>query len=347
MKEIYKNILVSALFNLGDVVLSTSALELIKKFSPQTKITMLVKSVVKDALIDNPVVDDVIIYDYESGGASFSATRKIVREIRSRNFDLAISFDRKSRSAILIFMSGIKRRVCPSKVLDEKKSRSTIFYTDVVNIDYDLEKTLQAETYQEIVRRFFEIDGHGEPQIPKKNSPVAEKLLGKIPVGKLKIALCVKGTFPLKTYPKEYFAEVVNKLREKYSAEFFIVGAPSDKDYADEVIAEIGGEVLNFCGETSLTDLAEIFRRSDLFITVDTGATHIAATTKIKMVTMYGCTSAERWHPINENAIALTSGENCCPCKVKAEDCPSNPKPNCLYNVLPQQVIEAAEKLLQ
>ena len=343
----YKNILVTALFNLGDVILATSALDLIKKNFPETKITILVHAFLKDAVGNNSVVDEVIPYDYKSGGINFSASRKLIQEIRSKNFDLAISLDRKSRTAMLLFMAGIKRRVVPSKVLDDKKSRVTIFYTDVVEISHDLEKTLQAETYQEIIRKFFKVEGHGEPQFPKTTSPVAEKLLSQIPAGKLKIALCVKGTFPLKTYPKEYFAEVVKNLREKYSAEFFIVGAPADKSYADEVIAEIGGGVLNFCGETAVTDLAEIFRQSDLFITVDTGATHIAATTKIKMVTMYGCTSPDRWHPINENAIVLTSREDCCPCKVKVEDCPTYPKPKCLYNVLPQQVIDAAEKLLQ
>lgn len=342
----YKNILVNALVNLGDVVLTTSALDLIKKNFPDAKITMIVKSVAKDAMIDNPVVDDVIVFDYMVKEHSFNTMRKMIGEIRSRKFDLAISFDRKLRPALLTFMAGIKKRVGPSKVFDDNTSRVTLLYTDVVKITHDLNKTPQAETYQEIVRQFFKIKGHGEPRFPQKNSPVAEKLLSRLDPNKLKIALCVRGTFPLKTYPKEYFAEVVQTLRKKYSAEFFIVGAPNDKDYADEVIAEIGGDVKNFCGETSLTDLAEIFKRSDLFITVDTGATHIAATTKIKMVTMYGCTSPDRWHPINENAIVLTSRENCCPCTFKAEECPSYPKPSCLYNIKPSEVIAAAEKLL-
>ncbi|MBR2733552.1 MAG: glycosyltransferase family 9 protein, partial [Selenomonadaceae bacterium] len=142
-------------------------------------------------------------------------------------------------------------------------------------------------------------------------------------------------------------AEVVRELRRRYDAAFFIVGAPNDRPYADEVIGAIGGGVENFCGETSLTDLAELFRRTDLFITVDTGATHIAATTGVKMVTMYGCTSPDRWHPINPNAVALTSREPCCPCTFRAEQCPSYPTPNCLQHVTPAQVLAAAEKFLR
>jgi len=337
----FKNILVNALVNLGDVVLTTSAIALIRRNFPETRITMLVKPVVKDALIDNPVVDDVIVLDYRAKENSFGKMRELVREIRRRKFDLAISFDRKLRPALITFFARIPRRVCPSKVFDDNKSRVTIFYTDVIEISHDLNKTLQAETYQEIVRKFFKIDGHETPKFPKKPSPVADKLLNRLPPAKFKIALCVKGTFPLKTWSKEYFAEVVQNLKKIYDAAFFIVGAPNDRAYADEVIKEIGFNIENFCGETSLTDLAELFRRADLFITVDTGATHIAATTGIKMVTIYGCTSPDRWHPINKNAIALTSRENCCPCTKKTCD-----EPLCLKNVTPAQVLDATKRLL-
>ena len=303
----YKNILVNALVNLGDVILVTSALDLIKKNFPDTKITMLVKPVVKDAVINNPVVDDVIIFDYKPKVSTFTQMRAMISELRRRKFDLSISFDRKLRPALLTFMAGIKKRVGPSKVFDDNKSRVTILYTDVIKISHDLNETLQAETYQEIVRKFFKIEGHGFPQFPNTFSTKAKELLSYFAPEKLKIALCVKGTFPLKTWSKKYFAEVVNKLSGMYDAEFFIVGAPNDKDYADEVIAEMNADVKNFCGETSLTDLAEIFRRTDLFITVDTGSAHIAATTGVKMITIFGCTPINRWRPINQNAISLTS----------------------------------------
>lgn len=343
----YKNILVNMLVNLGDVVLTTSALDLIKKNFPDVKITALVKAIVKDAVINNPVIDDVIIFDYKPKVSTFKQTRQMLSEIRRRQFDLSISFDRKLRPALLTFMAGIPVRVGPSKVFDNNTSRVTILYTDKINITHDLNQTHQSETYQEIVRQFFKIEGHGTPQFPKTFSPKAKELLAYFPREKFKIALCVKGTFELKTWSKEYFVETVNALAERYDAEFFVVGAPSDKAYADEVISGMKAEVYNFCGETSLTDLAEIFRRTDLFITVDTGSAHIAATTGVKMITIFGCTPVSRWRPINPNAISLTSNEPCCPCKIPPEKCPSYPAPNCLHNIKPDAVIDAAIELLE
>ncbi|MBR2180132.1 MAG: glycosyltransferase family 9 protein [Selenomonadaceae bacterium] len=351
--KMYKNILVNALVNLGDVVLVTGAIALIKKKYPTVKVTMLVKAVFADAVKNNPIVDDVIVFEYKAKENSLSKMKDMMEEIKSRNFDLSISFDRKLRPAILTYLAGIPIRVGPSKVFDNNNSKVTWLYTDVVNIDHNLNKTLQAETYQIIVRKFFDIEGYERPifaRIMPENEAKADELLGQLPDTELKIALCVRGTFPLKTWAKENFVEVVKELAQSNDVAFYIVGAPDDSDYAKEVIDDVTSDssirIENFCGKTSLVDLAAIFKKTDLFVTVDTGAAHIAATTGVKMVTIYGCTSPDRWHPITDNAIVLTSRETCCPCTIKAEECPTYPKPKCLYNVTPKMVMEACNRLL-
>lgn len=346
----YKNILVNALVNLGDVVLTTSAIALLKKAYPDARITILVKPVVRQAVDNNPLIDEVIVFKYKAKDNSLGKMVEMVKEIKRHHFDLSISFDRKLRPALLCWLAGIPTRVGPSKVFDDKLSRVTWLYTDVIQIKHDLNAVLQAETYQTIVREFTGLTDHAEP-VFARITPAAEQkateLLARLPQAEKKIALCVKGTFALKTWPKEYFVQVVNELAKRYQAAFFIVGAPGDREYADEVIAAMSQPVLNFCGETTLVDLAAIISKADLLITVDTGATHIAATTGAKMITMYGCTSPDRWHPINKNARVLTSREQCCPCTVRADECPSNPKPKCLWNITPQQVLAESYTLLE
>lgn len=349
MKQ-YKNILVNALVNLGDVVLTTSAIALLKKAYPEAKITMLVKPVVRQAVENNPLIDEVIVFQYKAKGNSFGKMLGMVKDIKSRHFDLSVSFDRKLRPALLCWLAGIPVRVGPDKVFDDKPSKVTWLYTHVMHINHDLDNTLQAETYQTIVREFTGIPNHAEPvfaRITEEAEAKAEELLSRLPKAEKRIALCVKGTFALKTWPKEYFVEVVEALAKRYDAAFFVVGAPNDREYADEVIAGMNRQsVMNFCGETNLIDLAALIRKVDLLITVDTGATHIAATTGVKMITMYGCTSPDRWHPINKNAHVLTSREACCPCSVREDECPSNPRPKCLWNIQPENVLEICYEIL-
>ena len=348
MKQ-YNNILVNALVNLGDVVLTTSAIALLKKAYPNAKVTMLCKGVVRQAVENNPVIDEVMVFDYKAKQNSLGKMLDMVKEIKRHNFDLSISFDRKLRPAILCFLAGIPTRVGADRIFDDKPSKVTWLYTDTIKIKHDIVNTLQAETYQEIVRGFTGLNGHEVPvfaNLTKKNHEKAEMLLSRLPKSDKVIALCVKGTFGLKTWPKEYFATVVNELNQNYNAAFFVVGAPEDRAYSDKDIKEIGLPVENFCGDTSLTDLAALISKVDLFVTVDTGATHIAATTGVKMVTMYGCTSPKRWHPFNKNARVMSYDPECCPCSYGENECPYLPKPKCLYEVTPNNVLEACLEVM-
>ena len=348
MKE-YRNILVYALVNLGDVVLSTSAIALLRKACPAARITMMVRPVVREAVENHPLIDDVILFDYKEKHNSVGQMWRMVKELRTRHFDLAISFDRKLRPALLCFLARIPVRVGPERVFEMRSSRVTWLYTHTTPIHYNLDEHLQVDTYQEIVRGFLGISDHAEPvfaRVEAQNHARAKALLAGLPTAEKKIGLCVKGTFALKTWPKEYFVQVVRELAWRYSATFFIVGAPGDRAYADEIIAACEQPIHNFCGKTNLVDLAALFMQTDLFVTVDTGATHIAAAMVVPMVTMYGCTSPKRWHPINPRAIALTSAEDCCPCTCRAHECPSNPKPHCLWSVMPEDVLSACERLI-
>ena len=354
MKE-YRNIFVNALVNLGDVVLTTGAIALLKKAFPKAKITIMVKPAVKQAVMNNPVIDSVIVLDYRSKENAWKKMWQTAQQLKKRQFDLAISFDRKLRPALLCWLARIPVRVGPDKVFDDKTSYVTWLYTHTVHISYALDERLQRDTYQEIVRQFTGIQGDCLPvmaNIEERNERKAGELLAGLPRAEKKIALCVKGTFGLKTWPKVYFAVLVHELSKRYQASFFVVGAPGDKPYAQEVISFLdvycgrSMGVANYCGATTLPDLAAVIKKSDLFVTVDTGAAHVAATTGTPMVVMYGCTHPNRWHPAGEKVRVLTSGEECCPCTCREEECPFQPKPKCLWNVTPGMVLRECVDLL-
>ncbi|MEN6568229.1 MAG: lipopolysaccharide heptosyltransferase II [Veillonellales bacterium] len=368
MSNQYRNILVHSLVNIGDVLLSTSAVALLRQVYPDAKITMMVRPAAAQLVTNNPVIDEVIIYDYKAKHKSFGKMWQMAQRLRSKHFDLSISFDRKLRPALLTWLAGIPVRVGPDKVFDDKPSRVTMLYTRTIPIHHDIVNTLQAETYQAIIRGFTGAIGSAKPvmaRIMPENEEKARQLLVSLKPGQsdsviarnegtkqsqptlqqsrpLRIALCVKGTFPLKTWPKERFAAVVDQLAAQYTAQFFIIGALEDKDYADEVIVLAKTPIANFCGQTSLVDLAALLQKTDLLVTVDTGTAHIAATVGILMVVIYGCTTPNRWHPLNKNAVILSSHEPCCPCSIAAAQCPQH---TCMYKIDVQKVVEKIRQM--
>lgn len=340
-------ILVHSLFNLGDVLLSTSAVALLKQAYPNAQITMMVRPESVDMLTDHPHIHDILVFDYRGKQRSLAGQLELLREIKKRRFDIVISFDRKSRAGILSWLAGIPVRVVPDRIFDDVPTWVTRLYTHVINIPHDLAEHHQADSFQEIIRQFCGIDGKTRPvmgRILPENQAKAKMLIRQFPEKKKKVALCIKGTFALKNWPRERFADLVSRLDKQLDAVFYVIGTEGDKVYANEMIAMSHVPIANFCGSTSVRDLAALMEQTDLFITVDTGATHVAATTSVPMVVVYGCSRPRRSGPCTNSAITISKEPPCCPCKIAEKDCNAA---DCLLQVSVNEMAHAAMQLIR
>ena len=340
-------ILVHSLFNLGDVLLSTSAVALLRQAFPRANIAMMVRPESVDMLTNHPHINEIIVFDYRGEQRSLSGQFRLLREIRKRKFDIVISFDRKPRAAILSWLAGIPVRVAPDRIFDDVPTWAIRLYTHVIDIPYELPEHHQADSFQEIVRQFCGITGMASPvmgRILPEHEQRATELLNRLPQKEKKIALCIKGTFALKNWPRDRFASLVEQLDKQVDAAFYVIGTVGDKAYAEEMIRMSSVPIANLCGETGVRDLAALMERTDLFITVDTGATHVAATTGVPMVVVYGCSRPRRSGPCTNRAITISKEPDCCPCKIAEEDCDAG---DCLLKVCVDEMAEAAMKMIR
>lgn len=343
---IYQNILIQALFNIGDVIMCTSAIALLKKAYPKAKITIMVRPAAQEIVENNPIIDDVIVVKYQSKSLSLFYSLKLIEKLRSKKFDLSISFDGKHRSTLLVYFSRIPVRVLADGILYSIPNKRKKFYTHVISPDCILNKTHKSEVFQSIIRQFANIDGKETPKIGRigdTNKLKAQILLRKIPQKRYKIALCIKGTLPTKNWPLSKFANLIDKLYYLYDSAFFIIGALQDRKYADELISKTTVTVENFCGMTNLMDLTALLESSDLFITVDTGPLHIASTTKVPIVALYGSTTPIQWGPLNNCNVVLYQNLKCSPCSFLSLD--SCPEHTCMNSITVDMVTNAIESL--
>ena len=100
---------------------------------------------------------------------------------------------------------------------------------------------------------------------------------------------------------------------------------------------------LNLAGKTSMGGLAALISKLDLFISNDTGPSHIANAVDTPSLTIFGPADPRRWaaldqarHPIVRKPV------ECSPCGYW--ECPIDHR--CLEWLKPEAVIGAAEKLL-
>ncbi len=168
-------------------------------------------------------------------------------------------------------------------------------------------------------------------------------------------------------WPAERFVEVGQRLgaifggRQANGAlDVLVVGGAAEHDLAAQVCRGIGPIARNLAGQTELKTLAALLGRCDLFIGNDGGVMHVAATTGIPMVTIFGPTNHVSWGPYGgvawSGALPATSRSivfwqdlPCAPCLYRGF-LPGTPRGclahDCLRRTTAAEVVRAATLLL-
>ncbi len=348
MPKEYRNILVTCMVNLGDVVLASSCAQLLKEYYPLAKVTYMVKKSVAPVLENHPYIDKVITPEYQSKKKSLKQMVAVISDVKRQRFDLCIALDRKSRPAIIGLLAGISTRVIGDRLFDVKSSFITKLYTHVIKTPDDFRTTHQAAIFQSVVNGFvgrkhdFVKPIIGPASMDNLNH--ARTLFAQLPNAQQKLVLCIRGTYALKNWPVDQFAAVVNKLVKQHDVAFLLIGMPEDRAAGQELIGmlERPMAVHNICGETSLQELMAILASADGLLTVDTGAMHIAAAAGIPVVGIFRCISAQRWRPLCDRCEVVSIQLSECPQSGPPEVCPEKA---CLDKLPVESVMCAAEKL--
>ncbi|MEI6286660.1 MAG: glycosyltransferase family 9 protein [Bacillota bacterium] len=341
-----RKVLLTILVNLGDVVLFTAAAAALKHAWPNAKLDVMVRKAAKDVVENNPLINKVIIVDYASGKMSYSETWQFVKRLRGEHYDMAICFDHKLRSLLYLFMARIPVRIAVDGIFSKLPFGLKLLANKIVRTRLNSQRDHGVLHFLNVAaqitgKKYIEKVSVGK--ILPTNREKTEQLLADLPIGKRRVALCVKGTFPLKDWQPEKFGALIRWLTVEHDAACFVIGGPSDKAYAERVIEYSGVDCRNFCGKTSIIDMASILDQSDLLVTVCTGTVHVASTTQIPVVVIYGCTVPRRWHPLQKKYLPVWSMRACSPCTKKPEECLGK---DCLCEISVEDVELAAASLL-
>lgn len=350
-----KKVLIHLIGNIGDVIVATSAVALLKKIHPEYEITMLARSMACELLENNPAIDHVMIMDYSSQSKSLGYMRQILRQIRQQHFDISISLDRKNRLAWITFLAGIPVRIGPDRIFQYKASRTTWLYTHVIHEPTDWFLTSQADLFQNVIRGYFHTEASALPVVAEpaaSDVQAAESLLAELPragTNTRTVGLCIRGTLDVKNWPQEKFVQLVEQLAVQRDVRFYVVGSEQDHAYAQQFIQQVDVPVADFCGRTSLLALRALIARSDLFISIDTGVAHLAATTDTPLIAIYMCYVQHHWRAMTDKLVPVISPKDLsqgCPEQLRNQDmCPYN-QYHCVERIAVEPVLSAALKLL-
>jgi len=339
----YKNILVVRLDRMGDVVLSTPALKALRDAYPESRITFMVRPYVKDIVEGNPWANEIIIYDKAK---SFLENIKFIKKLRNKKFDLAIALHPTFRTNVIVFLSGI-----PKRLGLDRKSRMGIFLTDRVpdkkhlGLKHEMDYTLDILRYIGVNAkdRKMYVPVSRDSQIRTREA--LEK--GGISESDTVVAINPGASCPSKRWPAKRFAEVADTLIKKHGVKIVVMSGEADKRIGKDMVSFMQEKCLDLSGKTTVGDIAGILKRSKLFISNDSGPVHVACAIGTPVVAIFGRSdrglSPKRWGPSNKGDIVLHKYVGCLNCL--AHNCVFGFK--CLHAITVDEVVKSAEELLR
>lgn len=353
------NILLIRLRLIGDVVFTTPIPRALKRAFPSARISYLVEEAAAPVVSRNPHIDELIVVRRTRGVARLVDDLRLAARLRRARFDAVIDLHGGPRSSWLAFATRARQRI------GYRVQGRSWMYTKAVGRPRELRARHSVVNQWDLLGALR--DWPGDTADPLRDpvdmplDPAAERSVerrlraaGVTDAHQLVIAHVSAGN-PFRRWPEPAFTEVlVSVARADDRRRIIVSSGPSDRGAAERITAaaraQLGadaGRIIEF-GEFDLAELRALLERSRLFIGGDTGPLHIAATTRIPVVGLYGPTLPARsapWRDPEVPAIAIeVAGLPCRPCEQR-ECAPGDFR--CLTTLRPQDVISAAEEALR
>jgi len=343
-KSQYKRILVVRTDRIGDVVLSTPVIKNLRDYFPNSYIAMMVSPNTKELVEGNPYLDEVIVYDKENKHKSWFSSMRFSINLKKKKFDLAIILHPTNRVHLVTFFAGIPKRVGYNRKLG-------FLLTERIPHTKQLGQKHEAEYNLDLLRYLGLKDLKVELFVPikEKDRRYVEQLLEKegIKEDDFLIAVHPSATCPSKRWPLERFAELCDKLKEKYNLKILVVAGPKDTDLAQKLINMMKEKAINLAGRLSLGELAYLLKRCRLFISNDSGPVHISSAVGTPVISIFGRNQAGlsplRWGPLGKYDRIIHKEVGCQVCL--AHNCQKGFL--CLKAINPDEVLKVAEEILK
>lgn len=336
-----RRVLVRAVNWIGDAVMATPALGVIREQFPKAEITLLAVPLVAQLLHPHPWVDRVIVFDRSGEHKGIAGRLRLAGQVRRGRFDLAVVLPNSFESALIPWLAGVPRR------LGKSSDGRSLILTDRYSPPPDAPRVHEVEYYLGLLCHFG-ISGKSSQPLLVVTDDEREWALRLLESQGIRRGDFVLGINPGATYGSakrwypERFADAARQVARETGARIVVFGGPGETDIAGRIQEELGGECLNVAGRTDVRGLMGLISCCSLFITNDSGPMHIAAALGVPLVAIFGSTDHATTSPYTERAVIVRKDFECAPCKLR--ECPSDHR--CMTAVTADDVARAALSLI-
>jgi heptosyltransferase-1 len=340
-----KNVLIVRLSAIGDVVMASPLIGAFKRSMPGSRISWLVEETSKAVLEGNRDLDEVIVWprsrwrDLYRKRRYFTLARELIsftRDLRKREFDLALDAQGLFKSGVWAYLSGAPERVgigskegsrfLMTRVIDrsgasDRISSQYMLLAEAIGLTIDefkMDLSL-SDSALEYGHRFVSVLGTGY------------------------VVLCPFTTRDQKHWVEERWSELVDIFSIQTDLGVVLLGGADDRAASERIMPLEDHRVRNLTGKTSLQEAAAVLKKAALVIGVDTGLTHMGFALDVPTVALFGAT-----RPYLDTGGApgtvLYHPHECSPCR-RNPTCEGDF--TCMKAITTAEVKKAAQALLE
>ena len=313
-------ILVLALSGIGDALMFTPALKLLRKNLPDAEIDALVMyKGAQEFLVSNENLNEVIHFDFVEKGLLNSL--KFVLKLRKR-YDVSINVYPSNRKEynLINYLIGAKQRA--GAVYLRKDNANLGFLNNIRVLENDSVHNVQTniKLCEALVGKKFNEEPPLEFSFSEEDTATANKFLNDAGINENELVVGFHpGCATIKNHIKrrwepEKFAELGKKLINEHSAKILIFGGPDEIELKEQINSLINSDKVYIINAESLSKSSAIMKRCNVFVTNDSSQMHIAAALGLKVVAIIGPTNHNYIHPWKTEHQIVTLNLDCSPC---------------------------------
>ena len=272
--------------SLGDVIHSLRVVNQIKVIVPDMSIHWVIKKGLEEIISKCGLVDKVLIFNRGKGLGSYL---RLIKSIRSENYDYVIDLQGLLRSGLLAATTKAVHKIGRA----DGREFSTFFYR---KIGYSKpSKNIHAIEILKEFLKVFKVNDFDQ-DLPLTFSSEAKN---EFNLTHKAVILFPESRRKEKEWP--FFKELADKLKSEFELNVYISGVKRTKNFHGH--SDLRGKV-------SLGHLPFLIKSASLVISNDSAPLHIASAQDIKVIGLFGPTSAKKYGPYPQNrksAVAIRS----------------------------------------
>jgi lipopolysaccharide heptosyltransferase II len=313
-------ILILALSGIGDALMFTPALKLLRKELPAAQIDALVMfQGTKEIYKNNRNINNVIHFDFIKQGALKSL--KFILGLRKK-YDVTINVYPSNRKEynIISYLIGAEQRVSVKYLRLNKQNLGWLNNTTVLESDTRHNVQTNIMLIEKLLNKKFNDEPALKITLSREEERFAESYHQQNIIEQNDFVVGFHpGCATLKNHIKrrwepEKFAELGKKLIKEKNAMVFLFGGPEEEELKSSINSKIESEKSFIIKTSTFLQSIAVMKRCNVFVTNDSALLHIASALGIKVVAIIGPTNQNYIRPWKTEHKIVSLNLDCSPC---------------------------------